>query len=230
MVYQVDLPRLSRRLGHEFKNVALLKQALTHRSADNKNNERLEFVGDAILSYVIAKTLFLHFPEESEGQLSRFRAFLVKGDTLGAIAAELCLGDYLFLGQGELRSGGFRRVSILADALEAVIAAVFLDAGIEAAEQLILKLYVSRIEDVDALKNNIKDYKTLLQELLQAKKQALPQYKLIKLEGEEHEQIFHIACSVKGLETSTQGVGPTRRKAEQEAAELFLSSLKKIFR
>jgi ribonuclease-3 len=226
----VDLPRLSRRLGHAFKNSALLKQALTHRSAGNVNNERLEFVGDAILSYVIAKTLFLQFPTETEGQLSRFRAHLVKGDTLAAIASDLDLGDFLFLGQGELKSGGFRRVSILADAMEAIIAAVFLDAGIAAAEQLILKLYASRLEDVDALQNNIKDYKTLLQEFLKAKKQALPHYKLIKLEGEEHEQTFHISCSVKGIDSSTEGIGATRRKAEQQAAELLLSSLKQIFR
>lgn len=222
---RIDLQRLSRRLGYEFKNSAHLKQALTHCSAGSENNERYEFLGDSILSFVIANALFATFPEQSEGQLSRLRAFLVKGDTLAEIAAEIELGDYLFLGQGELKSGGFRRASILADALEAVIAAVFLDGGFAASQELILKLYSSRLED-ENLNNNLKDSKTQLQEYLQAKKKPLPEYSLAKIEGEEHDQIFHVICKVSGIKTPTVGYGPNRRKAEQHAAEQLLQQLK----
>lgn len=222
---QNDLQRLCRRLGYEFKNLALLKQALTHCSASNVNNERFEFLGDSILSFVIANVLFERFPEESEGQLSRLRAFLVKGEMLAEIAMELQLGDFLYLGQGELKSGGFRRASILADALEAVIAAVFLDGGIVLSEQVILRLYSTRLDDKDVLKNNIKDPKTQLQEFLQAEKRPLPDYSLIKTEGEEHNQIFHVTCTVQGFEKTTLGIGGNRRKAEQEAAKQLLQAL-----
>lgn len=223
---QGDLQRLSRRLGYEFKNLALLKQALTHCSAGSVNNERFEFLGDSILSFIIAHALFTSFPEQSEGQLSRLRAFLVKGEMLAQIAAEIELGDYLFLGQGELKSGGFRRASILADALEAVIAAVFLDGGFVESQKLILKLYQSRLED-ENLHNNLKDAKTQLQEYLQAKKKPLPEYSLSKIEGEEHDQVFHVICKVSGVKIPTVGYGPNRRKAEQHAAELLLQQLKK---
>ncbi|KTD23567.1 ribonuclease III [Legionella lansingensis] len=220
-----DLQRLSRRLGYTFKNPAFLKQALTHCSAGVLNNERFEFLGDSILSFIIAYALFEKFPEETEGQLSRLRAFLVKGEMLAEIAAELELGDCLFLGQGELKSGGFRRASILADALEAVIAAVFLDGGLEASKDLVLKLYCSRLED-DSLQDNLKDSKTQLQEYLQAVKKPLPEYSLIKIEGEEHEQVFHVACKISGVKMPAIGIGPNRRKAEQEAAKLLLQQLK----
>ncbi len=222
---QIDLQRLCRRLGYEFKNLVLLKQALTHCSAGIENNERLEFLGDSILSFVIANAVFTLFPEQSEGQLSRLRAFLVKGETLAEIATEIELGDYLVLGQGELKSGGFRRASILADALEAVIAAVFLDGGFAESRQLILYLYRSRLED-RSLNNNAKDAKTQLQEYLQAKKWPLPKYSLSKVEGEEHDQIFHVICKVSGIATPAMGNGPNRRKAEQHAAELLLRQLK----
>lgn len=223
-----DLPRLCRRLGYSFKTPKLLQQALTHCSADVPNNERLEFLGDSILNFVITQALYQRFPKETEGQLSRLRAFLVRGDCLAEIAAELDLGDFLFLGPGELKSGGFRRASILADALEAVIAAVFLDGGLSASEQLVLTLFASRLDDKDILLNNIKDPKTQLQEYLQAKKLPLPKYSLVKQEGEEHEQIFHVSCTVKTIEKVTMGIDSTRRKAEQTAAKLmlgFLSSL-----
>ncbi|KTC81585.1 ribonuclease III [Legionella brunensis] len=223
----IDLQRLCRRLGYEFKNPAFLKQALTHCSAGSVNNERFEFLGDSILSFVIANALFLMFPEHPEGQLSRLRAFLVKGEMLAEIATELELGDYLFLGQGELKSGGFRRASILADALEAVIAAVFLDGGIEASKALVLKLYQSRLED-ETLHDNLKDAKTQLQEYLQAHKKPLPEYSLIKVEGEEHEQIFHVNCKVSGIKKPATGFGSNRRKAEQEAARQLLEELKRI--
>lgn len=223
---KVDLDRLCRRIGYQFKNRNFLKQALTHCSAGSENNERFEFLGDSILSFVIANTLFQLFPNQTEGQLSRLRAFLVKGDMLAEIAAELDLGDFLYLGQGELRSGGFRRASILADALEAVIAAVFLDGGIEASQALILKLYDSRLDN-DVLNNNLKDPKTQLQEFLQAIKRPLPEYNLTKIEGEEHEQIFHVSCKVSGVKKLTVGSGPNRRKAEQDAATQLLEFLKK---
>lgn len=220
-----NLPRLCRKLGYEFKNVNLLKQALTHCSASSVNNERLEFLGDAILSFVIAKALFDMFPDQTEGQLSRIRAFLVKGEMLAEIASELNLGDYLYLGPGELKTGGFRRGSILADALEALIAAIFLDGGIDSSQQFILNIYHSRL-DKEALHTNLKDAKTELQEYLQAKKLALPDYSLVNMTGEEHEQIFHISCSVKELNKITEGVGSSRRKAEQQAARLLLQILK----
>ncbi|MDP1602603.1 MAG: ribonuclease III [Legionella sp.] len=223
---QIDLPRLCRRLGYEFKNIAFLKQALTHCSAGIDNNERFEFLGDSILSFVIANELFERFPEESEGELSRLRSFLVKGEMLAEIAMELQLGDFLYLGQGELKSGGFRRSSILADALEAVIAAVFFDGGMPASQQLILHLYSTRLNEKDVLKNNIKDAKTQLQEFLQAEKLALPTYKLIKMEGEEHDQVFHISCKINGIEKTTVGIGPNRRKAEQQAAKELLQFVK----
>ncbi|WP_028388712.1 ribonuclease III [Legionella fairfieldensis] len=223
---QINLQRLSRQLGYEFKNLALLKQALTHRSAGSENNERFEFLGDAILSFVIANTLFEMFPQQSEGQLSRLRALLVKGDMLAEIATEIGLGDYLYLGQGELKSGGFRRTSILADALEAIIAAVFLDDGFPASQKLILKLYNSRLND-ENLGNSTKDAKTQLQEYLQAKKQPLPDYSLTKVEGEEHEQIFYVTCKISGNKKMATGYGTSRRKAEQHAATQMLQALKK---
>lgn len=219
------LERIMRRLGYEFKERAHLKRALTHCSVGSLNNERYEFLGDSILSFVIANTLFNLFPDQSEGQLSRLRAYLVKGEMLAEIAMEIDLGDYLYLGQGELKSGGFRRASILADALEAVIAAVFLDGGFAESQQLILRLYRSRLED-KGLNDNLKDAKTQLQEYLQAKKRPLPEYQLVQIEGEEHDQIFHVACKIKGIKESVIGFGSNRRKAEQHAASQLLELLK----
>lgn len=220
-----NVQRLHRRLGYEFKNPTFLKQALMHCSMGIVNNERLEFLGDSILSFVIANVLFEKFPEDSEGQMSRLRAFLVKGEMLAKIAMELELGDYLYLGQGELKSGGFRRASILADALEAVFAAVFLDGGYEACQQVILKLYHSRLSD-SHLHENLTDAKTQLQEFLQSKKLALPEYTLTKIIGEEHEQVFHVLCEVASLKVSTHGHGPNRRQAEQLAAKQLLEKIK----
>lgn len=190
------------------------------------NYERFEFLGDSILSFVIANELFKRFTQYSEGQLSRLRSFLVKGDTLAEIGLELGLGDFLFLGQGELKSGGFRRASILADALEAVFAAVFFDGGIQAAEQVILKLYRSRL-DTSNLDETLKDSKTQLQEYLQSEKYPLPEYVLTKIEGDEHDQTFYVNCQVKGLSTVAYGQGVNRRKAEQMAAKSLLDQLKK---
>ena len=222
---QINLPRLCKRLGYEFTSIGLLKQALTHRSASSNNNERFEFLGDAILSMVISQTLFERFPDEHEGQLSRLRAHLVKGDMLANIAHELTLGDYLYLGQGELKSGGFRRASILADALEAIFAAVFFDGGLDAAKHVILSLFKSRLDDPN-LNETLKDAKTQLQEYLQSKKVPLPEYTLINVVGNEHEQLFYVECSIKNLQQSTQGHAETRRKAEQIAAKLLLDKLR----
>lgn len=221
---KIDLERLCRRLGYQFKATALLKRALTHRSAASTNNERLEFLGDSILSFVIAKELFTQFPNQSEGQLSRLRSFLVKGEMLGEIGKELDLGEFLYLGQGELKSGGFRRASILADALEAIFAAVFLDGGIESAKQVILKLYRSRLDN-PRLNDCLKDAKTQLQEYLQSAKLPLPEYILTQVEGEEHDQIFYITCSVPGIDLISYGQGSNRRKAEQLAASSLLKQL-----
>lgn len=221
-----NLPRLCQRLDYTFTNQNLLKQALTHCSAGSENYERLEFLGDSILSFVIANELFELFPRSTEGELSRLRAYLVKGECLAEIGLEIGLGDFLYLGQGELKTGGFRRASILADAMEALIAAVFLDGGLDKAAALIKKLFCSRLKK-EALQNNIKDFKTVLQEYLQSKKMPLPEYNLLKTEGDEHEQIFNVSCSVRGLGQATHGRGSTRRKAEQEAAERMLHYVKK---
>lgn len=216
--------RLCRSLGHQFQDPSLLTTALSHRSIGSNNNERLEFLGDAILSYVISTKLYHLFPLSNEGKLSRYRANLVKGETLAKLGRELELGDYLILGSGELKSGGYRRDSILADAMEAIIGAVYLDAGIDAASALITKLYGDRIEQVtpDA---KLKDPKTRLQEYLQSKRLPLPEYEVISTEGEAHNQTFIVSCSVDGLDSATEGVGSSRRKAEQSAAEEALKRL-----
>lgn len=223
---QSKMHHLCRALGYEFKTPALLQQALTHCSAGIKNNERFEFLGDSILSVVIAHALFEKFPQESEGQLSRLRAYLVKGEMLACIAQDIKLGDYLVLGPGELRSGGHRRASILADALEAIFAAVFIDRGFSASRQVILHLYQTRLQDKQ-LNDNLKDAKTQLQEYLQAKKHPLPTYELTHVTGHEHDQRFYVLCSVTQLKISSEGVGSNRRQAEQQAAMSVLEQLKK---
>ncbi len=219
------IARLCQRLGYTFTNESYLIQALTHCSAGEKNYERLEFLGDSILNMVISCSLFGRYPQQSEGQLSRLRAFLVKGDMLADIALEIDLGSYLFLGQGELKSGGFRRRSILADTLEAVFAAIFLDGNLVQAERVILGLYNDRLLE-EALDANLKDAKTQLQEHLQAHKLPLPIYTVEQVIGDEHEQVFHTTCQIPKLNMSSEGRGETRRKAEQNAATLMLQQLK----
>ncbi|GGI85373.1 ribonuclease III [Legionella impletisoli] len=226
---EINLQRLCRTLDYRFNNLNYLKQALTHCSAGAVNYERLEFLGDSILSFVISNALYEQFKHKSEGELSRLRAYLVKGEMLAEIALEINLGDYLYLGQGELKSGGFRRASILADALEAVFAAVFLDGGIEPCQHVILNLFKSRLDD-DGLHDNLKDPKTQLQEFLQAKKIPLPNYTLLKIKGEEHDQEFHIRCEIPDLKLTTLGQGPSRRKAEQRAAKEALKLVRTIER
>lgn len=215
---------LCKRLGYTFKDKQLLHRALTHRSVSGPNNERLEFLGDAILSFIIAEALCEHFPKLHEGELSRLRANLVKGVTLAKFAREFELGGCLILGIGELKSGGFQRESILADAFEAIIAAIYLDGGLEACRELVLKWFAKSLTDPTAM-HKLKDPKTALQEYLQARKLALPEYTILKIVGEAHAQTFHVQCQVPGIEMVTKSANTTRRKAEQGAAEAFLKLL-----
>ena len=216
--------RLCRALDYEFRQPALLEQALTHRSAGGENYERLEFLGDAILSFVISAELFQRFQAIDEGRLSRIRASLVKGDTLAAIARDLALGDCLSLGSGELKSGGFRRDSILADAMEAIIGAVYLDAGIERARALILSLFAERLDQVDPSKA-LKDPKTRLQEYLQSRSLPLPEYEVVRVCGKSHAQTFTVSCKVQALNAQATAEGISRRRAEQSAAEQILNGI-----
>jgi len=215
---------LARRIGHPFVDESLFELALTHRSCGKKNNERLEFLGDSILNFVIADDLFARFPQAKEGELSRLRARMVKGVTLSEVARELGLGDYLRLGSGELKSGGFRRDSILADAVEAIIGAIYLDSDMETARGFILSWFKTRLEKLD-LNETLKDSKTRLQEFLQSRRLALPTYELINVEGEAHDQTFYIDCTVTGLPKPAKGIGSSRRQAEQEAAKHALIEL-----
>jgi len=199
---------------------------MTHRSARGVNNERLEFLGDSILGLVIARALYEKFPSATEGQLSRMRASLVKGDTLAKMAIELDLGECLFLGSGELKSGGFRRSSILEDAMEAVIGAVERDGGLQAAQNLVLHLYKQRLEQVD-MEASSKDPKTRLQEYLQGQGKPLPVYEVVQISGDTHDQNFIVSCRIEGETKPVQGKGGSRRKAEQSAANKLLHILEK---
>ncbi|HSH54657.1 MAG TPA: ribonuclease III [Methylotenera sp.] len=218
---------LSRKLTYSFVNISLLTQALTHRSYSGQNNERLEFLGDGALNFIIANQLFQRFPKSAEGDLSRLRAQLVKEVTLSEIAFTLNLGDALRLGEGELKSAGWRRPSILADALEALIGAIYLDGGFFAAEAFVLDLYAKKLETIDP---NIidKDPKSLLQEFLQSKKIAVPEYTVTHTEGEAHAQMFIVECLVQKLNIRTVGEGTSRRIAEQQAAQSALAALEGI--
>lgn len=218
------LDSLDKRIGYTFSNKELQIQSLTHRSASGKNNERLEFLGDSILGFVISKELFQRFPDAQEGQLSRLRASLVKGDTLAKIARELELGNYLQLGSGELKSGGYRRSSILADAFEALIGAVYLDSDIKQAEHFVLQFYNEKLAVCDPSKAQ-KDPKTQLQEILQAEASALPVYTVLKTGGEAHNQTFEVECFIQERNIKQTGTGTSRRKAEQAAASKVLEMI-----
>ncbi len=209
-------------LAVSFDDESLLQQALTHRSVGSKNNERLEYLGDAILSFVIAEALFNRFPQEKEGKLSRLRALLVKGVTLAEIGRELDLGEVLILGAGELKSGGFRRESILADAVEAIFGALYLDQGLEVTKTLILNLFAERMESIDVTEA-VKDAKTRLQELLQSRKQALPIYDVKEIKSESKQPVFEASCQVGLLDKLVIAQGASHRKAEQKAAERALT-------
>ncbi len=218
------LDRLSERLGLQFKERALLEEATTHRSAGSRNNERLEFLGDGVLNFVIAGELFERYPRASEGELSRLRSSLVKKEKLAELAAQLDLGSYLKLGSGELKSGGFRRASILADALEAIFGATYLDGGFDIVRQAILRLYAADLSSLPDVAD-LKDPKTQLQELLQSRKLTLPEYSVVEVHGEAHAQTFKVACRIPGLDQPSYGVGESRRRAEQEAARHALQIL-----
>ena len=215
---------LSRKLGLTFSNPQLFITALTHRSVGANNNERLEFLGDSILGFVIAQCLFDAFPVAAEGTLSRLRASLVNESSLAELARKHNLGDYLRLGSGELKSGGFRRDSILSDALEAIIGALYKDQGIAACQEWVSRLFAEKLQDLST-DNWQKDPKTQLQELMQAKKMDLPDYTLVDMTGLPHEQVFTVRCTVPIIEESCIGIGVSRKKAEQSAAEQMLAKL-----
>lgn len=212
---------LAETLDYEFREVDLLRQALTHRSAAGVNNERLEFLGDAVLDVVISEVLFRARPMASEGVLSRMRSSLVKDSTLATLATEIGLGDHLILGPGERRSGGQQRSSILGDALEAIFGAVYLDAGFDEARRVIYRVYGERLEELPESAAH-RDPKSRLQELLQAKQIELPSYSVESISGKAHRQSFEVSCRIPTLDTITIGRGRTRRQAEQEAATKML--------
>lgn len=222
----MTVDQLQARLGHVFADARLLQEALTHRSFGQPNNERFEFLGDSILNCVTAIALFERFGELREGELSRVRASLVRQDALYRIALDLDLGDCLRLGEGELKSGGSRRPSILADAVEALFAAVFLDAGFSAAKAVVDRLYAPLLAEVDPLKPS-KDPKTALQEWLQGRRIPVPTYSMVQAIGEAHAQEFEVACEIPKLGVRTLGRGPSRRIAEQQSAELALAAVRK---
>jgi ribonuclease-3 len=222
----MDYGPLQRKLGYSFAQAPLLLQALTHRSHGASHNERIEFLGDSVLNCCIAHELYRRFSGLKEGELSRLRANLVRQETLAELAQNLELGSYLRLGEGELKSGGFRRPSILADGLEALLGAVFLDGGFAAAQGVIGRLFSNLLDSLDPQSPG-KDPKTLLQELLQARKMALPQYSVVATQGAAHSQQFQVECRIAQLSIRTAGFGSSRRVAEQEAAQLALAELER---
>jgi ribonuclease-3 len=217
--------KLLEKIGYQFKNNDLLVAALSHRSASGRSNERLEFLGDSVLNFIIASILYDLCPKAQEGELSRLRANLVKGETLAAIAQEFELGNYLRLGLGELKSGGAWRQSILADAFEAIIGAVYLDSGFETCKVCVLNWYSSRLGELTQHKVQAKDPKTQLQECLQARRYSLPLYTIASMQGAMHEQVFIVQCQVPDLAFVTTGSGTSRRRAEQHAAAEYLKLL-----
>ncbi len=219
---------LLKKLEYSFNDIELLNEALTHRSYAAKNNERLEFLGDGILNFVIAHELFKQYPDVQEGDLSRLRANLVNKESLAVIAKQLALGDVIRLGSGELKSGGFRRPSILADAVESIFGAVYCDGGFEPCRELIVRLYANRLSSPTDLQS-LKDPKTQLQELLQSRRFALPDYQVTHVTGQAHAQIFHVRCNIKPMNIDVSGEGKSRRKAEQVAAEKAIAEVKANF-
>jgi ribonuclease-3 len=215
---------LREQLGYQPRESGLFRAALTHRSATGPNNERLEFLGDAVLNLVIAHELYQAYPQATEGDLSRLRARLVSREPLAEVALGLGVGAILQLGSGELKSGGFRRQSILADALEALCGAVFLDGGLQAVQPLLVRLFATRIAQLPE-PSTLKDPKTRLQEYLQSRSLALPLYSVLHIGGEDHAQTFRVSCEVAALHLSVEGGGSSRRRAEQEAAARMLERL-----
>ncbi len=227
MAPPTDLAALEQRLGYRFKQAALLEQAVTHRSHGAVHNERLEFLGDAVLNCTIAQLLFQKYARLNEGDLSRLRANLVKQQSLAEIAEGMDLSSFLRLGEGERKSGGFRRPSILADTMEAIFGAILVDGGFEAAREAIAHLFEPVLKHVDP-KTLGKDSKTLLQEYLQGKRLPLPVYTVVETRGAAHNQEFEVECAIPKLEVSVRGVGRSRRAAEQSAAKLALDHAQSV--
>jgi ribonuclease-3 len=214
----MDLDRLQRVLGHRFSNPQLLREALTHRSHGTPHNERLEFLGDGVLNCIVAAELYTRFPKMKEGELSRLRANLVRQESLHRVAQRIDLGAYLRLGEGELKSGGISRPSILADAVEALLGAIFLDGGFEIVRTVLLALFAEPLSDLDP-RSSGKDPKTQLQEFLQARRISVPRYAVVSTLGAAHDQRFEVECQVAQLSVRTRGAGASRRAAEQDAAQ-----------
>ena len=221
------MEKLQKNIDYHFNDAALLKQALTHRSVNKNNNERLEFLGDSILGCVISHELYHRFPLVDEGQLSRLRSSLVRGQTLAKLAKTLNLSETLLLGQGELKSGGFRRESIQADAFEAILGAIFLDSDYVTVSAVILKLYDELLNDASP-DDSLKDFKTQLQELLQKKGHSLPIYELIKTKGQDHNAVFYVSCHIKEFNLSVEENAKSIKRAEQACAESILGSLSSL--
>lgn len=219
-----NIDTLQHRIGYRFRAPSALAQALTHRSHGSRNNERLEFLGDSVLNFVIARVLYERFPKAAEGQLSRLRANLVRRETLADVARDFDLGEFLIMGVGELRSGGFDRDSILADAVEAIIGAMYFDGGLEVTEAQILNWYEVRIGEL-SLTQSRKDAKSRLQEYLQGTGASLPTYEIVETSGKSHDQTFVVACRSELLAEDAVGTGASRRIAEQEAAAKALTLL-----
>ena len=221
----MNADRLCALTGYQFSQTNLLEQALTHRSYSRQhNNERLEFLGDSILNLIISNHIYARFSAADEGDLSRIRASLVKEETLAQVARQIDLGDYIHLGGGELKSGGFRRASILSDALEALIGAIYLDSDYAQTEAAVLHLYREQLQNVDA-DANLRDPKTRLQEYLQANKNSLPSYHVEQITGKSHDQVFTVSCKLIDLDMQSNGKGSSRKKAEQQAAQKILRKL-----
>ena len=219
-----SLDQLQTRLGYSFNDSKLLRRALTHRSFGATNNERLEFLGDSVLGVIVGEALFHKFPEASEGQLTRLRSALVKGETLAKIARELELGACLVLGEGELKSGGDKRDSILADAVESIIGAIYLEQGLPEATRVVLAWLSSRIDKLELAKP-LKDTKTQLQEFLQAQGKPLPEYTIVEVQGQAHDQVITVSCRVTGVADAITASARSRKQAEKLAAENALQKL-----
>lgn len=222
----MTLDEFEGRIGYRFAERRLLQSALTHRSSGEANNERLEFLGDGLLDFLVAELLFESFPTQPEGDLTRLRADLVRQESLHSVADSLELGNYLSLGEGELRSGGRRRPSILADAFEALLAAIYLDGGFNAAREFVRRCFAERVSRLDPVRDG-KDAKTRLQEFLQAQRQPLPSYRIVSTDGEAHAQVFEVSCKLEKPRMETKGRGRSRRIAEQAAAEAALRQLER---
>ncbi len=220
----IQIEQIEKKLGYSFKDKRFIEVALTHRSAKGENNERLEFLGDGILNFITAELLFKKFPNLSEGDLSRLRSQLVRASTLSDIATKLNIGEFLKLGEGELKSAGWRRPSILADSVEAIIGAIYLDDGLDKVRLLIENWFIDHINEIDP-KKVYKDSKSLLQEILQAKKIDIPEYSIYEIDGESPAQTFKVQCKIKKLDICVLGQGSSRKIAEQSAANLALKAM-----